>query len=72
MVVRFQHNLQFSEKSTPHERAVAFVVVRLSSSRLPEKQFRLIGDRSILQWIIDELRICKELDEIVIATVAEK
>jgi len=72
MVGRFQHNLQFSEKSTPHERVVAFVVVRLSSSRFPGKQFRLIGDRSILQWIIDELRTCKELDEIVISTVAEK
>ncbi len=53
------------------ERAVAFVVARLSSSRLPAKQFKLIGGKTILQWIIDNLRCCKELDEIVIATVAE-
>ncbi len=67
-----RNSAQISGKGMSKERAVAFVVVRLSSSRLPGKQFRLIGDRSILQWIIDELRTCKELDQIVIATVAEK
>lgn len=54
------------------ERAVAFVVARLSSSRLPAKQFKLIGDKSILSWIIDNLRACRELDEIVLTTVAEE
>jgi len=53
------------------ERAVAFIVARLNSSRLPMKQFRLIGDRPLLQWIIDSLNTCAELDEVVIATVAE-
>lgn len=72
MEVRSQNNNQISGNSISKEQAVAFVVVRLSSSRLPGKQFRLIGDRSILQWIIDELQTCKELDQIVIATVAEK
>ena len=67
-----RNSAQISGKGMSKERAVAFVVVRLSSSRLPGKQFRLIGDRSILQWIIDELRTCKESDQIVIATVAEK
>lgn len=60
-----------SGNPTTRDRVVAFVVARLSSSRLPKKQFRLIGDRSILQWIVDELRNCDELDEIVIATVSE-
>jgi spore coat polysaccharide biosynthesis protein SpsF len=54
------------------ERAVAFIVARLNSSRLPMKQFRLIGDRPLLQWIIDSLNACAELDEVVIATVAEE
>lgn len=53
------------------ERAVAFVVVRLSSSRLPAKQLRKIGQRTILEWIVDNLRLCQELDGIVLATVAE-
>jgi spore coat polysaccharide biosynthesis protein SpsF len=53
------------------ERAVAFVVVRLSSSRFPAKQLRHIGNKPILNWTIDHLRQSSELDEIVITTVAE-
>ncbi|MBN2644196.1 MAG: NTP transferase domain-containing protein [Desulfuromonadaceae bacterium] len=55
----------------PREKAVAFIVARLSSSRLPAKQLRMVGDKPVVQWIIDNLRRCHELDEIVIATVAE-
>jgi spore coat polysaccharide biosynthesis protein SpsF len=53
------------------ERAVAFVVARLSSSRLPAKQLRHIGPKSILDWIMDALADCEQLDEIVLTTVAE-
>ena len=53
------------------ERAVAFIPVRLSSSRLPEKHFRKIGDRTVLEWLIDNLKKSEQLDEIVIATAAE-
>ena len=53
------------------ERVVAFIPVRLSSSRLPEKHFRLIGSKTVLEWLIHNLRECKQLDEIVIATAAE-
>ena len=53
-------------------KAVAFVVVRLSSSRFRAKQRRIIGDRPLLCWITDRLKNCKELDEIVITTVAEE
>lgn len=59
------------KRSADREWSVAFVVVRLSSSRLPGKQLRLIGDRPLLCWITDHLRNCRELDEIVITTVAE-
>lgn len=59
------------KRSASRERAVAFVVVRISSSRLPGKQLRLIGDRPLLRWITERLRDCKELDEVVITTVAE-
>ncbi len=53
------------------ERVVAFIPVRLSSSRLPEKHFRKIGNRTVLEWLIDNLKTCEQLDEIVIATAAE-
>ncbi len=57
--------------SSTHEKTVAFVVVRLSSSRLPAKHLRTIGGRPMLQWVIDRLHFCNELDEIVLATVDE-
>ncbi len=53
------------------ERTVAFVVVRLTSSRFPAKQLRSIGNRSLLKWITDQLAKCRQVDEIVLATVAE-
>jgi spore coat polysaccharide biosynthesis protein SpsF len=52
------------------ERAVAFVVARLNSSRLPEKHLRRIGGKTLLGWVIHNLRSCQELAGIVIATVA--
>ena len=56
----------------PREKSVAFIVARLSSSRLPAKQLKNIGNKPLLQWIIDSLQLCKELDQIVIATVEEE
>jgi spore coat polysaccharide biosynthesis protein SpsF len=53
------------------ERSVAFIVARLSSSRLPAKHLRSIGGRKLLQWVVDRLQLCELLDEIVLATVDE-
>ena len=58
-------------ENTKKERAVAFIVARLSSSRLPSKHQRLIGDRSLLDWVVHRLRQSEELNEIVLATVDE-
>lgn len=54
------------------ERAVAFVVARLNSARLPQKQLRTIGGKPIINHILDSLKNARELDEVVIATVAER
>ena len=53
------------------EKTVAFIVARLSSSRMAGKHFCRIGNKAMILWIIDQLKTCKEIDEIVIATVAE-
>lgn len=53
------------------ERAIAFIVARLSSSRLPAKHLRPIGDRPMLQWVVNQLQNSKELDGVVLATVDE-
>jgi spore coat polysaccharide biosynthesis protein SpsF len=60
-----------SAGSQARTKSVAFVVARLTSSRLPSKQFRLIGDRPLIDWTIDELRRCRRLDRIVVATADE-
>ena len=52
-------------------KAVAFVPVRLTSSRLPEKHLKKIGDKTLLEWVIKRLKDCKELDEIVICAPDE-
>ncbi len=53
------------------EKAVAFVVTRLSSSRLPRKQLRTIGDVAVLDRIMSELAEVEAVDQVVLATVAE-
>lgn len=52
-------------------KTVAFIVARLSSSRFPKKHFRKIGSLSLLDWILYNLKQSKEIDQIVLATVAE-
>ena len=53
------------------ERTVAFIVARLSSSRLPGKQLLEIGDRALLAWTIQGLKSARRIDAIVLATTAE-
>ncbi|MEO5356477.1 MAG: NTP transferase domain-containing protein [Nitrospirae bacterium YQR-1] len=54
-------------------RAVAFVPVRLNSSRLPEKHLKYIGrQRTLLSWVILRLKGALEIDDIVICTTCEK
>jgi spore coat polysaccharide biosynthesis protein SpsF len=57
--------------SSLNNKTIAFVVARLSSSRLPAKQLRFIGHKTILDWIVDELKKSTEIDEIVITTASE-
>ena len=49
----------------------AFIPVRLSSSRLPRKHLRRIGDRPLLSWVITRLRNVRRIDRIVICTPDE-
>ena len=50
---------------------MAFLVVRLSSSRLSQKQLRKIGDRRLIDWTIGGLKQSKLVNRIVIATADE-
>lgn len=53
------------------QKVVAFIVARLSSSRFPAKHLRAIGDKRIIDWTIEGLKLSRQIDQIVIATVAE-
>jgi len=47
---------------------IAFIVVRLSSSRLYKKQLKKIGNKRLIDWTIENLKKSKFLNKIVIAT----
>jgi len=51
---------------------VAIVQARMSSTRLPEKVLKKIKDRYVLDYVIDRLNLCKNLDNIVLATTTNK
>lgn len=53
------------------ENVVAFIVARLSSSRLPKKQLKNIGDKRIIDWTIENVKKSKFVNRIVIATTNE-
>ena len=57
------------DRSQP--RVVAFVVARLSSSRLPGKQLLPIGPKPLIAWTVEELKRCRTLGRIVLATTAD-
>jgi spore coat polysaccharide biosynthesis protein SpsF len=51
---------------------VAIIPVRMASKRLPGKPLRLINSKPILGHLIDRLRTCDSLDEIIVATSRNK
>lgn len=53
------------------ESVVAFVPVRLSSTRLPRKHLREIGGRPMLSWVLDRIRAVPEVERIVVCVPNE-
>ncbi len=52
-------------------RAAAVVQARMGSSRLPGKILMLLDDRPLLGVILDRLRCCRSIDQIIVATTVE-
>jgi len=63
-------NSKKSNKKKP--KVVASIEARMSSSRLPGKMLKDIGDKPVIQHLVDRLRNCSTLDDIVIATTVNK
>ena len=50
---------------------IAIIIARMTSSRLPGKQMRLINDRPMMYHIVARLKKVKALDKIVLATASK-
>jgi len=52
-------------------RTVAVIQARLGSQRFPEKMLALLGNRSLLEWVVTRVRCSEMLDRVVVATTQE-
>ncbi|MGN2337481.1 cytidylyltransferase domain-containing protein [Clostridium cagae] len=50
------------------KKVVALIQARCTSTRLPLKHFRYIGDKMLIDWVVDRLKNINEIDEIIIST----
>jgi len=53
-------------------KVIAIVQARMGSTRLPGKVLKKIKDKFVLDYVIDRLRMCKNLDDIILATTTNK
>jgi len=60
--------LSSKELEKKSNKIVASIEARMTSSRLPGKMLENIGDKPVIQHLVDRLRNCSTLDDIVIAT----
>ena len=51
-------------------KVVISIEARMSSSRLPGKMLMKIGKKSVIQHLVDRLRMCNKVDDIIIATTS--
>ena len=57
---------------TTRPRVVASIEARMGSSRLPGKVLMDINGKPAIQRLVDRLRKCRSLDDIVVATTVNK
>lgn len=51
---------------------VAFIQARMGSSRFPGKVLELLGDKTILQWVVDAARQIANIDQVVVVTSTKR
>ena len=52
----------------PKKKFVAIVQARCASTRLPNKVLAQIGDKTLIQLLLERVKSCNLIDDIVIAT----
>lgn len=50
------------------DRTVAVITSRWASTRLPGKALQMVGDKPILRWIVDGVKECTYIDDLIVAT----
>jgi spore coat polysaccharide biosynthesis protein SpsF len=53
------------------ERVVCIIQARMGSSRLPGKVLKDIGGKPMLGWVVERVRQCKKVDQVVVATTGD-
>ncbi len=53
------------------ERVVCIIQARMGSSRLPGKVLKDIGGKPMLGWVVERVRQCKQIDQVVVATTTD-
>ncbi len=51
-----------------NERVVAIIEARMGSSRLPQKTLMDVTGKSLLERVVDRLKLAKSVDEVIVAT----
>ncbi len=51
--------------------SIAIIQARMSSSRLPGKVLRQIGDQPMLVWTVERARLARRLDAVMVATTSD-
>lgn len=54
------------------QKVVAIIQARMGSSRLPGKVLKDIVGKPMLAWVIERVKLAKEIDEIVVATTTDQ
>lgn len=50
----------------------AVIPARISSTRLPEKPIALLANKPIIQWVYENVKLSKYINEVIVATDSEK
>ena len=53
-------------------KTAAIIQARMSSKRFPGKVMSILGNKSMLEFQIDRIKSCEDIDEIIIATTNNK
>jgi len=51
---------------------IAIIPARLASTRFPNKPLAQILGKSMIQHIVERVKLCNEIDEVVVATATKR